>query len=173
MRRIHGNIGRDVTILDESKTSPILSHRVPIFPCILRKQEIQYYYYYLDHLYEILNSLSEKKKPLNMTLGISFQRFWSKCLENLNHAFTTAFRSPWGNRIRVVTMQACAFQLLCAERGRGFGLCDHDCKQDSWCNNVQRFFTIKCACAFNAYAGSLTYLPSNIFQYYPPSKKYP
>ena len=33
---------------------------------------------------------------------------------------------------------------LCAESGRGFGLSrDHDCKQDSWRNNVQRFFTMK------------------------------
>ena len=63
----------------------ILSHRVPIFPCILRRQDIQYYYHYLDHPYELMNSLSEPKKSLKMmTLGISFQRFWSNT--NLNHS---------------------------------------------------------------------------------------
>ena len=31
----------------------ILSHRVPIFPCIRRKSEIQYHY--LDHPCEIIN----------------------------------------------------------------------------------------------------------------------
>ena len=61
LRRIQGNIGRDVTILDESKMSPILSHRVPIFPYILRKREIQYYHYYLDHHCEIMNFLYEQK----------------------------------------------------------------------------------------------------------------
>ena len=55
----------------------MLSHRDPIFPCILRKQEIQYYYYYLDHPCEMINSLSRQKIPKNDDTGISFQRFWS------------------------------------------------------------------------------------------------
>ena len=37
----------------------ILSHRLPIFPCILRKKEIQYYYHYLDNPCEIVNSLRQ------------------------------------------------------------------------------------------------------------------
>ena len=143
MRRIQGNIGCAVTILDESKTSPILSHQVPIFPCILRKQDIQYYYY-LDHPCEMMNSLSEQISHKMMTLGISFQSFWSKYYKT-SIIHNSSFRSPWwNNRIRVVTMQACAYQLLCAESGRDFGLPhDHDCKQSSWRNNVQRFLTIK------------------------------
>ena len=34
------------------------------FPCILQKKEIRYYYYYLDHPCEIMNSLSEQKIKL-------------------------------------------------------------------------------------------------------------
>ena len=88
LRRIQGNIGRDVTILDESKTSPILSHRVPIFPCILRKQEIQYYYYYLDHPSEMKNSLSDQKILKIDETGNKFQRFGANTTKP--HSFTTS-----------------------------------------------------------------------------------
>ena len=66
-----------------------------------------------------------------MTLKISFQRFWSKYYET-SIIYNSSFGSPCGNnRIRMVTMQAYTYQLLCAESGRGFGSsCDHDCKQD-------------------------------------------
>ena len=50
------NIGR---VEDESNivtSSPNIS----LYP---RKQEIQYYYYYLDHPNEMMNSLSEQKNP--------------------------------------------------------------------------------------------------------------
>ena len=138
---IQGNIGRDVTILDESKTSPILSHRVPIFPCILRKQEIQYYHYYLDHTSEMMNSLSEQKILKIDDTGNKFSKILGKYYET-SFIHNSSFRCPWcNNRVRVVTMQACTYQLLYAESGRGFcSSCDHDCKQSSWHNNVQRFW---------------------------------
>ena len=102
MRRIQGNIGRDVTILDESKTSPILSHRVPIFPCILRKQDIQYYYYYLDHPSEMMNSLSEQKILKIDDTGNKFSKILGKYYET-SFIHNSSIRSPrCNNRIRVV-----------------------------------------------------------------------
>ena len=84
---------RDVTILDESKTSPILSHRVPIFPCILRKQEIQYYYYYLDHPSEMMNSLSEQKILKIDDTGNKFSKILGKYYET-SFIHNSSFRSP-------------------------------------------------------------------------------
>ena len=60
----------------------ILSHRAPIFPCIVRKKEIQHYY--LDHPCKIhtINSLSQHKNPLKiMAMGVSFQRFTRALLD--------------------------------------------------------------------------------------------
>ena len=118
----------------------ILSHRVPIFPCILLKQEIQYYYHYLDHPSEMMNSLSEQKFLKIDDTGNKFSKIWGKYYET-SFIHNSSFRSPrCNNRIRVrVTMQACVYQLLYAESGHGFcSSCDHDCKQSSWRNNVQR-----------------------------------
>ena len=82
-----------MTILDESKTSPILSHRVPIFPCILRKQEIQYYYYYLDHPSEMMNSLSEQKFLKIDDTGNKFSKILGKYYET-SFIHNSSFRSP-------------------------------------------------------------------------------
>ena len=79
----------------------ILSHRVPIYPCIRRKSEIQYYNY-LDHpgpgpvsvTCEIMNFLYEQKvksqnlfKMMALEVELTFQRFWSK---HKPQSFTTA-----------------------------------------------------------------------------------
>ena len=105
----------------------ILSHRVPIFPCILRKQEFQYYHYYLDQVKWWILYLNKKSLKL-MTLGNKFSKILGKYYET-SFIHNSSFRSPWCNNIIcMVTMQACAYQLLNAESGRGFcSSCDHDC----------------------------------------------
>ena len=123
-----------------------MSHRVPIFPCILWKREIQHCHYYLDHPCEIMNFLYEQKSLKNDGTGIKFSMILVKYKPQ---SFTSAIlEAHWGNnRIRVVTMRACAYISSCAQKlGVVFGSsCEHDCKQGSWRNNVQCFFTIKCA----------------------------
>ena len=87
------------------------------------------------------NSLSEQKILKIDETGNKFSKILGKYYET-SFIHNISFRSPWcNNRIRVLTMPACAYQLLYAESGRGFcSSCDHDCKQNSWRNNVQRFW---------------------------------
>ena len=87
------------------------------------------------------NSLSEQKILKIDETGNKFSKILGKYYET-SFIHNISFRSPWcNNRIRVLTMPACAYQLLYAESGRDFcSSCDHDCKQNSWRNNVQRFW---------------------------------
>ena len=89
----------------------------------------------------MMNSLSEQKILKIDDTGNKFSKILGKYYET-SFIHNSSFRSPWcNNRIRVVTMQVCAYQLLYAESGRGFcSSCDLDCKQSSWRNNVQRFW---------------------------------
>ena len=65
----------------------------PIFPCILRKQEIQYYYYYLDHPSEMMNSLSEQKILKIDDTGNKFSKILGKYYET-SFIHNSSFRSP-------------------------------------------------------------------------------
>ena len=52
--------------------------------------------------------------------GNKFSKILGKYYET-SFIHNSSFRGPWcNNRIRVVTMQACAYQLFYAESGRGF-----------------------------------------------------